>query len=111
MSCAFFMAVLFNFILRQAMNEDKNAVDQVILLVLKTLFFPFKLSNGNPFIMGAMVGTAYCLSTLELHPIATWPARIFTSLYGLGFIVMLWGTFMGWLMGLAIGDDDEEGCE
>ena len=66
MSGAFFMAVLFNLILRQAMNEDKNAVDQVILLVLKTLFFPFKLSNGNPFIMGTIVGTAYCLSTLKL---------------------------------------------
>ena len=66
MSCAFFMAVLFNFILRQAMNEDTNAADQVIPLVLKTLFFPFKLSNRNPLIMGTIVGTAYCLSTLKL---------------------------------------------
>ena len=40
MSGAFFMAVLFNFILRRAMHEDENAGDHVLILLFKTLFFP-----------------------------------------------------------------------
>ncbi len=106
MSGAFFMAVLFNFILRHAMKEDKNVVDHVILLLLKTLFFPFVISNGNPLIMGAMVGCAYWITTFEVHPLITVPAMIFTALYGLGFIFMLWGAFLGWLMSLADQGED-----
>lgn len=106
MSAALFMALLFNFIMRHAMNEDRNFVDHFVLLVLKTLFFPFVISNGNPLIMGAMVGCAYWITTFEVHPFITLPAMIFTALYGLGFIVMLWGALLGWLMSL--GDQDEE---
>lgn len=103
---ALFMAILFNFILRHAMNEEKSILDHSVLLLLKSLFLPFVISNGNPLIMGAMVGCAYWITTFEIHPSITFPAMIFTAVYGLGFILMLWGAFLGWLMSL--GDHGEE---
>jgi hypothetical protein len=105
MSGSFFMAVLFNFILRRAMNEDKNAGDHVLILLFKTLFFPFVIADGNPLIMGAMVGVAYWITTLEFHPVLTVSAQVFTALYGLGLIFMLWGCLLGWLMSLSEADD------
>ena len=105
---AFCMAVLFNFICRNAMNEDKNAVDQAVLVLLKTLFLPFIISNGNPLIMGAMVGCAYWITTFELPPFITVPAMVFTAFYGLAFIIMLWGSFLGWLMSLGEQDDEDD---
>lgn len=105
MSGAFFMAVLFNFILRRAMNEDKNAGDHVLILSFKILFFPFVIADGNPLIMGVMVGVAYWITTLEFHPVLTVSAQVFTALYGLGLIFMLWGCLLGWLMSLREGDD------
>ena len=101
MSGSFFMAVLFNFILRRAMHEDKNVVDHVLILLFKILFFPFVIADGNPLIMGAMVGLAYWITTLEFHPVLTVSAMVFTALYGLGLVFMLWGCLLGWLMGLA----------
>ena len=100
MSGAFFMAVLFNFILRRAMHEDENAGDHVLILLFKILFFPFVIADGNPLIMGAMVGVAYWITTLEFHPVLTVSAQVFTALYGLGLIFMLWGCLLGWLMSL-----------
>ena len=109
MSGALFMAILFNFILRNAMNEEKNFLDHSVLLMLKTLFLPFVISNGNPLIMGALVGCAYWITSLEIHPYITFPSMIFTALYGLGFILMLWGAFLGWLMSLGDqGQEDED---
>jgi len=105
MSGSFFMAVLFNFILRRAMHEDKNAGDHVLILLFKILFFPFVIADGNPLIMGVMVGVAYWITTLEFHPVLTVSAQVFTALYGLGLIFMLWGCLLGWLMSLREGDD------
>ena len=105
MSGAFFMAVLFNFILRRAMNEDKNVGDHVLILLFKILFFPFVIADGNPLIMGVMVGVAYWITTLEFHPVLTVSAQVFTALYGLGLIFMLWGCLLGWLMSLREGND------
>lgn len=105
MSGAFFMAVLFNFILRRAMNEDKNVGDHVLILLFKILFFPFVIADGNPLIMGVMVGVAYWITTLEFHPVLTVSAQVFTALYGLGLIFMLWGCLLGWLMSLREADD------
>lgn len=101
MGGSLFMAVLFNFILRRATNEETNFLDQTLTLLFKTLFFPFTIANGNPLIMAAMVGTALWIALLEIHPVITWPARVFTAAYGLGLMLMLWGCFLGWLMGLA----------
>ena len=105
MSGAFFMAVLFNFILRRAMNEDKNVGAHVLILLFKILFFPFVIADGNPLIMGVMVGVAYWITTFEFHPVLTVSAQVFTALYGLGLIFMLWGSLLGWLMSLSEADD------
>jgi len=106
MSGCFFMAVLFNFILRRAMNEDKHAGDHALILLFKVLFFPFVIADGNPLFMGAMVGVAYWITTLEIHAVLTVSAQVFTALYGLGLIFMLWGCLLGWLMSLGEADDD-----
>ena len=96
-----FMGILFNFILRRATHEETNLSDRILTLLFKTLFFPFTIANGNPLIMAVMVGTAFWIATLEIHPAITWPARVFTAAYGLGLVFMLWGCFLGWLMSLA----------
>lgn len=96
-----FMAILFNLILRRATNEEANFLDRTLTLIFKTLFLPFTIANGNPLIMAVMVGTAFWIATLEIHPAITWPARVFTAAYGLGLVLMLWGCFLGWLMSLA----------
>ena len=101
MGGSLFMAPLFNFILRRATNEETNFLDRILTVLFKTLFFPFIVANGNPLIMAAMVGTAFWIAVLEIHPAITWPARVFTAAYGLGLIFMLWGCFLGWLVSLA----------
>ena len=55
--------------------------------------------------MGVMVGVAYWITTLEFHPVLIVSAQVFTALYGLGLIFMLWGCLLGWLMSLREADD------
>ncbi|MCH2181631.1 MAG: DUF3592 domain-containing protein [Mariniblastus sp.] len=94
---ALFMATLFNFILRRAMNEEKSILDHTLIILFKTVAFPISVCNGNLWVLGGMVGLAVWLSTLEIHPVLTYGSAIFGALYGVIWVLMLWIWFMAWL--------------
>ncbi len=97
---ALFMATLFNFIFRRAMNEEKNLLDHTLIILFKTVAFPITVCNGNLWVLGGMVGLAVWLSTLEIHQVLTYGSAIFGALYGVIWVFMLWICFMGWLSSL-----------
>ena len=70
-----------------------------------TIAIAGKESTQEMPVRGVMVGVACWITTLEFHPVLTVSAQVFTALYGLGLIFMLWGSLLGWLMSLREADD------
>ncbi|MDG1874176.1 MAG: DUF3592 domain-containing protein [Mariniblastus sp.] len=94
---ALFMATLFNFIFRRALNEEKNTLDHLLILLFKMVAFPITVCKGNLWVLGGMVGLSVWLSSLEIHPVLTNGSAIFGGLYGVIWVLMLWICFMAWL--------------
>ena len=97
---ALFMATLFNFILRRAMNEERSLMDHVLIITFKVIFFPVIACKGNLTVMGIMLGAAAWLMMLELNFVLTGGLAIFVAFYGVIWVLMLWIRFMGWLSSL-----------
>ena len=91
------MGSLINFLLRRALNEEKSAVDHLLIFLFKVVAFPITVCKGNLWVLGGMVGLSVWLGTLELHPVLTYGSAIFTGLYGVIWVLLLWIHFMGWL--------------
>jgi len=99
-SGSLFMALLFNFILRRVMHEERNLLDKILVFTFKAIFFPVTICKGNPWVLAIMVAAAVFLGTLELHPVLTIGSAIFAAFYGLVLILILWCSFVGWLESL-----------
>jgi len=95
-----FMATLFNFILRRAMNEEKNVLDKLLIFLFIVIFYPIKICDGNLWVLAGMIGLALCLTFLEFHPILTYGSMFFVAFYGVLWALILWIHFMGWLSSL-----------
>ena len=98
------MATLINFLLRLAMNEERNLLDKVLILTFKIIFFPVIVCKGNVWAMAGMVGLAAWIISLELHLVLTIGASLFAAFNGLIVVLLLWVHFLGWLQGLLIKD-------
>ncbi len=97
MGGALFMAALIDFIFRRSLNEELNLFDHVMIISFKIVFFPFWYLKGNLWILGAMVGLAGWLSTLDGSPVITVPLMFFAAFYGVLGALLLWCRFMGWV--------------
>ena len=97
MGGALFMGALIDFIFRRSLNEELNLFDHVMIISFKVIFFPFWYLNGNLWILGAMVGLAGWLSTLDGSPVIIVPLMFFAAFYGVLGALLLWCRFMGWL--------------
>ena len=95
-----FMATLINFLLRLSMDEERNLLDKVLILTFKTIFFPLIVCKGNAWALAGMVGLAAGLMVLELHPVLTMAAMIFTAFYVIILFLLLWMQFMCWFYSL-----------
>ena len=99
-SGSLFGALLFNFILRMAMHEERNLLDKILIFTFKAIFFPLTFCNSNPWVLAIMVAAAGYLYNLDLHPVLTIAAGTFSAFYGLALVLILWMMVMGWLMSL-----------
>ena len=95
-----FMATLFNFIFRRALNEEKNLLDKILILTFKIIFFPLIVTKGNFWALTGMIGLAAGLMMLELHPVLTTGLMVFVAFFGLIWVLWAWCHFMGWFYSL-----------
>ena len=96
-----FMGTLINFLLRRGLDEEKNALDHLLIFLFKVVAFPITVCTGNLWVLGEMVGLSAWLGTLEIHSVLTYGSMFFTGIYGVIWALMLWIHFMCWLQDCA----------
>ena len=95
-----FPATLFNFIFRRSLGKERNLLDKILILIFKIISFPLIVTKGNFWALGGMVGLAFVLGILELHPVLTIGSAIFAAFYFVIWGLWAWVHFMGWLHSL-----------